>query len=1009
MLSRLLIALLVIPAFAILACNIKGFEDSPYQTPKVVVDTPSGTQQGDVTLTYRLIEVDGFPSDISLQYSTDSGSTWHTATAKGGDGTTGLVGSPVMGTSHMIVWDSMSDGVVGGQSCRTKITPVKHSGTVTGMSGETGEFTVSNPASFNLVWIARPEGNVRQVPLTFAWRTEPPGYLVDTYFYDLDVNPPVSETTCTSVTIPAPSLGPHVFRVYANSSTGQNSPLLTASFTCDNAAGNVPPVVEFTSVPSGVFSGNDAFFSWQGYDVDGSVSYYQYDIDCGGWVNCGLTLSHTLSSLSCGWHDFSIMCVDNDGASSLPETHNFRVKDTNFIPEIIGIDYRSLPTNRITWFQVRLNDPDDSYWTYRFWYDSPASTREEGDTLWYHWCSSDYLDYGNHTFYAQVEDEWGGVSAIGCRSFTVVPPVFEYHGPFKTGVVNTTKLIVRGDCLYAENPGGLAIFDITNPLAPSQVNNFPLPGMLAGILNDSAAIIAGDTDPYYSALDLSDPHYPVFTNKHYYNDGRTHLFSGDQYMYMMVSTSWLNFVGFEVFSSPSPGVVSLAGACASSGPFPSPIKYAHGADGKLFVTEHEAGVYTYDISNPIAPNLEGKYVFYPLGRYPAGVQSVNGTVHVVDGRDNFYVLDPANASDLVSLAHVALPESCTPLITVGDYAYTSNTELYAINWNPYATASISSTLANQTGILSFAHKGNALYAAIKNGPVKVYDISSPGFPAHVYSTDDKFFTGIYPEGNRLHLMINGLMEYYDIADINSPVYLGSVSMDGAPGCFARYGDYIYATGGNVSVIHNPPGSLTYTHVGTLDGVASACDCGIMGSYLLVHNLNQIRIYSLGDPSNPSLEYTHVIVNTCPSMSISGTRAFFSGSQMTLWDFADPANPAKSSIYGNISGNGIVEGDYVFFLSSASMTVADWSDLANRFDVGGCPVAFAGYAIARKQGDGIWVMSSTNLNYVDASGLPQLVEIQRHACMVKAYFRNLVVDGEYVYVLGSSNLIIFRKT
>ncbi|MHC4662983.1 MAG: hypothetical protein ACYS8W_14980, partial [Planctomycetota bacterium] len=63
------------PAFASLSCSIDGFDDSPYPTPWVITDTPAGTQQADVTLTYSMIEVDGSPADITLEYSNDGGST----------------------------------------------------------------------------------------------------------------------------------------------------------------------------------------------------------------------------------------------------------------------------------------------------------------------------------------------------------------------------------------------------------------------------------------------------------------------------------------------------------------------------------------------------------------------------------------------------------------------------------------------------------------------------------------------------------------------------------------------------------------------------------------------------------------------------------------------------------------------------------------------------------------------------------------------------------------------
>jgi hypothetical protein len=71
--------------------------------------TPSSPQSRDVTISYVLTGNATDSCSIEVQYSTDRGATWQTATVGfGGDGTTGLSSNPC-GTSHTFVWASGSD------------------------------------------------------------------------------------------------------------------------------------------------------------------------------------------------------------------------------------------------------------------------------------------------------------------------------------------------------------------------------------------------------------------------------------------------------------------------------------------------------------------------------------------------------------------------------------------------------------------------------------------------------------------------------------------------------------------------------------------------------------------------------------------------------------------------------------------------------------------------------------------------------------------------------------
>ncbi|MHC4663541.1 MAG: right-handed parallel beta-helix repeat-containing protein [Planctomycetota bacterium] len=312
--TRLLILLIVIPAFAILSCNIKGFEDSPYPTPWVIADTPAGTQQADATITYRMIEIDGIPADIALEYSNDGGATWLPATAKGGDGTTGIAGVRFPGLTRTIVWDTAADKVGGTQTCRVRITPSKSG--VSGTPGVTDDFLVSNPGIPVISWIAKPEGAVRQLPLTFAWLLNTTSVPIASYYYGLDEDPPTTATMNTFVTIPAPSLGAHTFRVFAQSTFGFNSAVLVAPFTCDNAAANQPPSVLILDGPSGTTFDNTPSFEYIGGDADGFVAGYYISIDADPPDVWTAGTTWTSPELPEGGHTFYVMAQDNEGANS---------------------------------------------------------------------------------------------------------------------------------------------------------------------------------------------------------------------------------------------------------------------------------------------------------------------------------------------------------------------------------------------------------------------------------------------------------------------------------------------------------------------------------------------------------------------------------------------------------------------------------------------------------------------------------------------------------------------
>jgi hypothetical protein len=114
--------------------------------PSIRILTPSGTQSGDIAISYVLSDNESnICSLVSIQYSLDN-VTWDNATmGTGGDGTTGLASSPA-GTQHTYVWASGIDlPGVNDSTVYFRIKP--NDGTIDGGYDTTDAFHVDNVAA----------------------------------------------------------------------------------------------------------------------------------------------------------------------------------------------------------------------------------------------------------------------------------------------------------------------------------------------------------------------------------------------------------------------------------------------------------------------------------------------------------------------------------------------------------------------------------------------------------------------------------------------------------------------------------------------------------------------------------------------------------------------------------------------------------------------------------------------------------------------------------------------
>ncbi len=126
-----------------------GRDDGEYKPPRentsplCHVDTPQGEQQGDVPITFQLMDFESDVCFVEVFYSRDGGWSWERATLSAESSVTGLSSSPE-GVSHGVIWLSAGDMPgVDEDHVQVKVVPFDPK---KGEAGETAEFAVRNNA-----------------------------------------------------------------------------------------------------------------------------------------------------------------------------------------------------------------------------------------------------------------------------------------------------------------------------------------------------------------------------------------------------------------------------------------------------------------------------------------------------------------------------------------------------------------------------------------------------------------------------------------------------------------------------------------------------------------------------------------------------------------------------------------------------------------------------------------------------------------------------------------------
>jgi len=456
--------------------QIKGMSLPYIPSPKAVVQTPTSPAEGDVAIILSLIDRELEDADVTIEYSTDNGQSFATATLTTPAEALNLATAWCPGQTHTVTWDSVADAIAlsGNETVLLKITPSDASNP-SGTEGYTGAFTVNNTA-YNEVptaTLSTPAGTMSgNIPINY-------------FISDAESNPcsiSVLYSTNGGTSYQAATMGSagdgltglssslsgtaHMYlwdsiadgvglstlastiriRITPNDSFHSGTSGDTNSFSVDNSVLNSPPTVTITSGPadSSTVSTTQVTYEWTGNDTDGTVTgyYYSFDQDPPNvWTTDTSVASGVLSE---GSHTFRIVAVDDQYELSDVESRTFTVE----LAGTITAAFSASPTSGAAPLTVNFTDLSTSTngitsWSWSFGDMAVSSTQSP---------SHEYAGEGVFTVSLTVtgpdgEDTETKTGYINVGGGTPDDMVRDWQGCDFGPDDGNVKLIVDGNCI----------------------------------------------------------------------------------------------------------------------------------------------------------------------------------------------------------------------------------------------------------------------------------------------------------------------------------------------------------------------------------------------------------------------------------------------------------------------------------------------------------------------------------------------------------------------------------
>jgi hypothetical protein len=538
-----------------------------------------------------------------------------------------------------------------------------------------------------------------------------------------------------------------------------------------------------------------------------------------------------------------------------------------------------------------------------------------------------------------------------------------------------TDLCVKDGLLYTSYVNGLAIYDLSQPIAPVLLGKKDLPGYGFSVAVEGNYAYISDREYGTAIINVISPQNPRIIGYHQAEGQSIHINTGGHFAF--VGSHNLEIVdisnpqntttigslpsemscgvykaptlftagapGLNIIDLSNPAMPSLIGSCAVPCGSASDVAIR---DNFAYLAAYGDGIQIINISNLSAPTLAGSLapggqsIKINLDGDFAYILSLTG---VLDG-----VLDVINIQNPNSPALVyslSLPSRCLGMDIYGDYIYLSGykNDIVIIDKSEPANPSIAATYDVPETPNSVAADNEIAYVMAGIDGFYIVDIQNRENPEVIGRNSDPVFRSIGAIKNNV-LYVNGNGNSLDIFDVSNraePVFQRNIEVDNRVMAIMFHSNLMLISGQdtdpvsiyNISDPLLPVKISTYTHEDNCMGMYMS------GNYLFLTNLDNSTLFSSGSleivnlsiPASPQLISTLSFAKELTCVYVAGNYAILgSSSGLELVDVSNLESPVfmRSIDLGNSGPNFVVKEQYLYALNGAAVYIFDVTNPAN---------------------------------------------------------------------------------
>jgi hypothetical protein len=279
---------------------------------------------------------------------------------------------------------------------------------------------------------------------------------------------------------------------------------------------------------------------------------------------------------------------------------------------------------------------------------------------------------------------------------------------------------VDGNYAYVANfNAGMTVLDITDPSAPDSLTTVDAEEEYWDVLVNGIYAYALDAVGGLFVYDITDPTTPVAGTPAAGQAGYRDMAIWGDYIYVANDFGDHAVEYFDISTPMAPSLVSGQWISGSNGADDVTI-----SDGMLYASITGAGVFVYDLTDPINPSGLGSYTITT----PQGTAVSGNIVYVAAGSEGLMVLDATDPANITSLATVPLSGDAQDVALSGDILYVAHSATGVSSYDVSTPSSpmLISTYDSPGMAYNVALTGTGTALLADGYSLEVYDVGGAG-------------------------------------------------------------------------------------------------------------------------------------------------------------------------------------------------------------------------------------------------------------------------------------------